>query len=140
MPLTHNGLVRWATFLLFLIAAGLSIYLTGYVGRRVARPPLAGIDPRGDFPYFYAAAQAMTKGEDIYASQAPGKDRRGYIYPPLIAFLYQPLARFDLVTAARLSLLINIAAAAAGIGIATQAAAGTPAPPPRLPPRLPSRA
>ncbi len=41
----------------------------------------------GDFVHFYEAAKAMVRGEDVYAS-----GRGGYIYPPLLAFLYTPFA------------------------------------------------
>jgi Glycosyltransferase family 87 len=39
-----------------------------------------------DFAHFYRAASAMSKGEDIYIA-AQGR----YIYPPLLAFIFQPL-------------------------------------------------
>jgi hypothetical protein len=41
----------------------------------------------GNLSDFLGAARAMRHGADIYASGS-----RGYVYPPLIAFLYQPLA------------------------------------------------
>src|SRR5271170_1897462 len=41
----------------------------------------------GDFIHFYWAAQAMAGGRDLYTS-----GQGGYIYPPLVAFLFQPLA------------------------------------------------
>ncbi len=41
----------------------------------------------GNLQDFLNAARAMLHGQDIYASGS-----RGYVYPPLIAFLYQPLA------------------------------------------------
>jgi alpha-1,2-mannosyltransferase len=40
-----------------------------------------------DFSYFYHAAQAMLAGEDIYSAT-----RGRYLYPPLLAFVLQPLA------------------------------------------------
>src|SRR5258706_4440666 len=40
----------------------------------------------GDFEHFYYAARAMRDGSDLYASGV-----HGYIYPPLIAFLFMPL-------------------------------------------------
>ena len=41
----------------------------------------------GDFIHFYWAAQAMLNHHDLYTS-----GQQGYIYPPLVAFLFQPLA------------------------------------------------
>lgn len=41
----------------------------------------------GDFIHFYWAAQAMVNHQDLYTSGL-----HGYIYPPLVAFLFQPLA------------------------------------------------
>jgi Glycosyltransferase family 87 len=40
----------------------------------------------GDFTHFWHAAQALAQGQDIYAAGTGD-----YIYPPLIAFLFQPL-------------------------------------------------
>lgn len=57
----------------------------------------------GDFYHFYEAAVAMTKGEDIYTS-----GRFGYIYPPLIAFAFQPLAALSEVGAARVWFFISL--------------------------------
>ncbi|MFA6043694.1 MAG: glycosyltransferase family 87 protein [Phycisphaerales bacterium] len=51
---------------------------------------------------FRAAARAMLDGQDIYAS-----GHGGYLYPPLIAFLYQPLAMMGDQAAALTSLAIN---------------------------------
>lgn len=53
---------------------------------------------------FRAAARAMLDGQDIYAS-----GHGGYLYPPLIAFLYQPLAMMGDRAAALTSLAINAA-------------------------------
>ncbi len=57
----------------------------------------------GDYTHFYHAARAMLDGKDIYASGTG----EGYIYPPLLAFLYQPLAWFDFDTSCRLWLVIG---------------------------------
>lgn len=46
----------------------------------------------GDFNDFYFAAEAMRAGGDIYAS-----GRGGYLYPPLLAWLLQPLVPLGLV-------------------------------------------
>ena len=43
-------------------------------------------DDVSDFVHFYRAASAMSKGEDIYAAS-----QGHYIYPPLLAFIFQPL-------------------------------------------------
>lgn len=58
----------------------------------------------GDFRHFYDAAAAMTQGRDIYASGTGG-----YIYPPLIAFLYQPLAHLSHAAAAHIASVLNLA-------------------------------
>lgn len=56
----------------------------------------------GDFQHFYWAAAAMWEHIDIYASW-----KHGYIYPPLLAFLYMPLSFLPLQTAAVVLLTIN---------------------------------
>lgn len=60
----------------------------------------------GDFEHFYAAARAMRDGQDIYLAGA-----HGYIYPPLIAFLFMPLTFLTVQSAAQLMLLLNMALA-----------------------------
>lgn len=57
----------------------------------------------GDFEHFYEAARAMRDGLDIYSSGA-----HGYIYPPLVAFLYMPLTHLGVQSAARLMLALNM--------------------------------
>ncbi len=47
-------------------------------------------ETRLDFFHFYEAAKALTEGEDLYDSGSGG-----YIYPPLVAVAFQPLARLD---------------------------------------------
>jgi len=48
-----------------------------------------------DFDYFYRAAQGMLLGQDIYAA-SDGH----YIYPPFLAFIFQPFVCFSERTAA----------------------------------------
>jgi hypothetical protein len=57
----------------------------------------------GDFEHFFYAADAMHRGQDPYAAHT-----RGYIYPPLIGFLFQPLAQMTYEHAAALVLLVNV--------------------------------
>ena len=59
--------------------------------------------PTGDFVHFYEAARAMAHGEDVYAS-----GRGGYIYPPLLAFLYTPVAGLPPAPAAVVLLVCNL--------------------------------
>jgi hypothetical protein len=63
-----------------------------------------------DFDYFYRAAQGMWRGQDIYAA-SDGH----YIYPPFLAFIFQPFVPFSERTAALIwtviSALITFAAA-----------------------------
>lgn len=70
----------------------------------------------GDFRYFFNAAGAMRAGADIYASTPD----RGYIYPPLIAFLYTPLTFLSDRSAAILLLLFNTALSALGLVIVSR--------------------
>lgn len=56
----------------------------------------------GNLVDFLGAAHDMLLGRDIYAGGTGG-----YVYPPLIAFLYQPLAMMPLRMAALVSLGIN---------------------------------
>ncbi len=56
----------------------------------------------GDFPHFYAAAEAARAGGDVLAS-----GEGGYIYPPLLAFLLQPLTFVPQNVAAIVWLWIN---------------------------------
>lgn len=69
----------------------------------------------GDFVHFFKAALAMREGTDIFASGT-----RGYIYPPLIAFLYMPLAALPFEAAARTDLAINIVLSAATLILASR--------------------
>ena len=76
---------------------------------RIHGEPFAGfayvfVTGCGDFEHFYHAGRAMLLGQDIYASGAGG-----YIYPPLVAFLFMPLAWLPVKTAALVMLAINIA-------------------------------
>jgi len=58
----------------------------------------------GDFEHFFFAARAMLDGQDVYTS-----GHNGYIYPPLLAFLYTPFARMELNAAALALLIVNLA-------------------------------
>lgn len=60
----------------------------------------------GDFEHFYEAARAMREGRDIYSAGV-----HGYIYPPLIAFLFMPLTYLTVQSAALLMLALNMALA-----------------------------
>jgi hypothetical protein len=57
----------------------------------------------GDFGHFYFAAKAMAAGDDIYSSW-----HGGYIYPPLLAFVYLPLTPLSEESAALVLLCINM--------------------------------
>lgn len=60
-------------------------------------------DNTGDFGHFYHAARAMLDGQDLHTAW-----HHGYIYPPLLAFLYTPFARLPEHQAAGLLLLCNL--------------------------------
>lgn len=57
----------------------------------------------GDFYEFYAGAEALRTGTDIYSA-----GRLGYIYPPLLAFLLAPLSLLPVGQAAWVWLAVNI--------------------------------
>jgi len=67
-----------------------------------------------DFKHFYRAAHGMLRGENIYAA---GLGR--YVYPPLLAFLLQPLGLLSLNTAATLWILVNVALVLTAVVVAT---------------------
>ncbi len=88
----------------------------------------------GDFRHFYFAAGAMLDHRDMYGAmpldvveRALGRPARQveinwytidadrYLYPPLIAMLYTPIARIRFDTAQRIMLIINAVLAYAGI-------------------------
>lgn len=56
-----------------------------------------------DFLEFYSGAEALLKGNDIYAA-----GQLGYIYPPLLAFLMLPLAKLSIAQAAWVWLTIKV--------------------------------
>src|SRR5437762_3216749 len=58
---------------------------------------------QADFRHFYAATVAMSQGKDIYQSGT-----QGYVYPPLLAFLYLPFAHLSDARAAAIALTINV--------------------------------
>jgi hypothetical protein len=76
----------------FLLSRGISAVLDGREGRY------------GDFPCFYWAAVAVVEGTDIHES-----GWRGYIYPPLLAFLFRPLTWLLRQEAALCWMLMNFA-------------------------------
>ncbi|MDQ2918967.1 MAG: DUF2029 domain-containing protein, partial [Verrucomicrobiota bacterium] len=71
-----------------------------------------------DFGYFYSAANAMRHGEDIYRA-AEGN----YIYPPLLAFLFQPLTFLPERGAMAVWLVISAASIVTAVFIAANEAA-----------------
>jgi hypothetical protein len=70
----------------------------------------------GDFRHFYYAARALLDGKDLYTSGTGG-----YLYPPLIALLYTPVARLSYTGAQRVMLLVDLALAMAGLLLASRA-------------------
>jgi hypothetical protein len=62
---------------------------------------------RGNLINFLGAAHQMVLGKDIYSLDPVYGGDGGYVYPPLIAFVYQPLTTISLKSAAFVSLAIN---------------------------------
>jgi hypothetical protein len=110
----------WHILLLAALTLVFTSYLVIFVWLRVGAPATpsrpASIINKGDFPYFYSAADAMLHGEDIYTAHPPTLDA-GYLYPPLVAFLYQPLIKIGPIWGARVSLLINVSALALAMAL-----------------------
>jgi len=78
------------------------------VSHRIGGTPYSGfasvfVTGCGDFEHFYHGARALRDGTDLYASGV-----RGYIYPPLLAFLFMPLTAFSVQTAAWIMLVVNL--------------------------------
>ncbi len=67
----------------------------------------------GDFEHFYYAADAVAHRQDPYAAWT-----QGYIYPPLIAFLFQPLTLLGRDRAAAVMLLVNVAVTLVAVALA----------------------
>jgi hypothetical protein len=88
-----------AAFTMFLV------YVTWLGLRRIERQEFS------DFTPFYRAAGALAHGTNPYVHV----DRRPYIYPPLLAFLYVSLAKLSEPRAAEVALLVNVAALAASV-------------------------
>ena len=67
----------------------------------------------GDFQHFYYAADAVRHGRDPYAAWT-----HGYIYPPLIASVAQPLAALGYDRAAAVMLAVNVAVTLVAVTLA----------------------
>jgi len=78
-----------------LMTPGLVLIGIGLVSWLVQRGFKHGSGPYRDFFDFYHAAAAVRLGENIYTS-----GDGGYIYPPLLAVLLQPMSRLEPVVAA----------------------------------------
>jgi hypothetical protein len=112
-PPTNDATVRrtfpWAGVwtvglaLIFLVQVGL-------INRRIDR------GHSGDFRHFYYAARALLDGEDLYTSGTGG-----YLYPPLIAVLYTPVARLSYTAAQRVMLVVDAGLIVSGLLLAGRA-------------------
>lgn len=104
---------KWRTLLVWGV---LATVLTVFLVRGYRHANETTLD---DFRHFYWAAQAMARGGDPYTA---GEDaRHGYIYPPLVAFLYIPYAQWPMNEAKQVSVTINILVLAAGLAFAARA-------------------
>jgi Glycosyltransferase family 87 len=93
------GLAAIAVIALLAICAILAV---GDI-RRIHRHDVHGHADTGDFFHFCAAADAMRHHQDPYAAGT-----RGYIYPPLLAFAFEPLSLLSIDQAAAVMLAVNI--------------------------------
>jgi len=100
---------RWVVPLSLALIGLVYLWFWSVIAHRIAGRPFEGFAKVfttgcGDFEHFYWGAHALRDGADLYASGV-----RGYIYPPLIAFLFTPLTFFSVQTAAWIMLVINLA-------------------------------
>jgi hypothetical protein len=72
----------------------------------------------GDFATFYEAAQFALEGRDIYTA---GKTDQKYVYPPLVAFLYTPLASLSRLHGAEVALFLGAAILAGSLLLTAKA-------------------
>src|SRR3954471_14456009 len=69
-----------------------------------------------DFRHFYYAGEAMREHRNPYLAW-----KGGYVYPPLLAFLYMPLTQFPIEQAAQVAEVIDVAALFGGLVLASLA-------------------
>ncbi len=73
-----------------------------------------------DWEFFYPAAQALLDGTDLYESG----ERKGYIYPPLLAFLLTPLVPLGFSGSAQVWLVLSVAALLGALVLAVRDVSG----------------
>lgn len=83
------------------VCAGLLIVVLGALAAKAIITQFT--HPAEDFGYFYHAAEAMRRGEDIYSATGGH-----YVYPPLFAFLFQPLSLMSERNAALVWTLLSV--------------------------------
>ena len=98
---------EYLALVLWLAIAGLCVALTWTDLHRLRTRTT------GDFEHFFYAADAVRHGSDPYAAWT-----RGYIYPPLIAFLGQPVAALGYDRAAAVMLVVNVAVTLLALSLA----------------------
>jgi hypothetical protein len=99
---------RAATWLSLGVLGLVYVWFWVVIAHRIGGHPFEGfasvfVTGCGDFEHFYHGAKALRDGTDLYASGV-----HGYIYPPLIAFLFTPLTFFSVQTAAWIMLVVNL--------------------------------
>jgi alpha-1,2-mannosyltransferase len=107
--------------LLVLRAAAIASVIAGVITFVIA--PIRGTfsGEFEDFGAYLAAANAVANHTDLYAQfihQRPNVALSGFDYPPVVAFLVQPLAWVPATAAATLWLWLTVACTAAATGIA----------------------
>ena len=98
-----------------LVGGALAVFGAKAIGRWHYDPslwPLAGWYVPPDFGDFYAAAEAVLRGDNPYQADL-SRDWLGFVYPPLLAWLLTPLTLLPVTTAvsvwAALTLLFVVA-------------------------------
>ena len=111
---TPNTARKWPAIVVWAI---LATVLAVFLIRGIRHADETRLD---DFRHFYWAAEALARGGDPYT--AGEEARHGYIYPPLVAFLYIPYAQWPMNEAKKISVTLNVLALAAGLALAARAA------------------
>ena len=120
MSMSKKSKVRFAWAILCLQLLVPALVVARSISRQV--PEASQTDPGvqvlriGDYFHFWSAGKAMLSGGDIFSVQ----HGQNYIYPPLVAWLFQPLAMLDQRPGVYIWLAMSVFILGAGVVILTR--------------------